>query len=112
MAGPAEIERLEERRRLLVHESDRLRRQLAADAAGLQAAAAWVDTGYSVFQSVRGYWPLFAAGAGFFVARKRGGLLRSLGKLWTVWKVARRLVPLWRSVSAEKGRHHGSQAVD
>ncbi len=102
MARPSEIETVQERRRILLAESEQLRQQLAADAARLQAAAAWVDTGYSLAQSLRTYWPLFAAAAGFVIARRRGGWMRSLGKLWSVWKVARKLKPVWHLFSAAR----------
>ncbi len=100
MARPSEIEQLERRRLLLLAESEYLRRRFAGDLDRFQAAAAWLDTGFSVVQSLRAYWPLFAAGAGFLATRKRRGWLRSLGKLWTLWKVARRFWPLWRLFSS------------
>lgn len=101
MARLSEIENLEERRRRLRAESDRLRCQLGTEIGQLQAATCWLRTSYSLLQSVRAVWPLIVAGAGFLVARKRGGLLNSLGRLWSIWKMAKKLIHVWQQSSPE-----------
>ena len=101
MARPSEIERLEDRRRLLLTESGRLRRQLSTEIGQLQAATGWMKTGYSLLQSARSYWPLVVAGAGFLITKKRGGLLNSLDRIWSVWRIAKKLIHLWQQSSTE-----------
>jgi len=93
------IQPLDARRRQLLLESSQLRRRFATECGQLQVATSWIETGYSVVQSVRGYWPLIAAGAGFLLTRKRGGALPSLGRIWSVWKMARQALTLWRDFS-------------
>jgi hypothetical protein len=85
-----------ERRRLLVAESAQLRHQLAAEIANLSSATVWVERGYATVRTLRSVWPWLAAGAGFFVARKKTGWLGTAGKLWSVWRVARKAASLWR----------------
>ena len=102
MAGSGEIAQLEERRRLLVAESDCLRQQFAGDLMRVQATAVWVDRGYSVFKSLRSYWPILATAAGFLMARKKGARLRLVGKLWAYWRILKKVAGLWRSYSRRK----------
>jgi len=92
---------LEERRRRLIAESNRLRGQFGTEIGQLQAATSWVKTGYSLLQSVRAYWPLIVAGTGFLMTRKRGSLLSSLGKIWSVWKMAQKVMHVWQQSSTE-----------
>ena len=100
MAQSSEIALVLARRRQLVLESSQLRRQADADLARLAETLTWVERGYSVLQSVRSYWPLLVGAAGFLVARKKGGWVRSLGRLFSMWRVARRLVRLWQGLKA------------
>jgi hypothetical protein len=97
LAQPWQIGSSEERRRLLVAESDRLRQQFAGELANLRPTVAWMERGYSVFHSLRSVWPWLAAAGGVLVARKGGGLFRSLGKAWSVWRLGKKLAGLWRS---------------
>ena len=85
---------------MLVAESDHLRQRFANESAEIKAAAAWVDTSYTLVQSLRAWWPLAAAGAGLFVARKRGSWLRLIGKAWSLWRIAKKVEPLWRRFSS------------
>lgn len=96
MARPSEIELLADRRRLLLAESERLRRQLGAEIDQLQAVTGWIQTGYSLLQTARNYWPLVVAGAGFLFTRQRSSPLSSLDRIWSVWKIAERLFHFWR----------------
>jgi hypothetical protein len=100
MAQLSQIAQLEERQRLLVAESDQLRQQMASELAELSTAATWVESGYSLVQSLRSLWPVLAGAAGLFVARKRGGWLQTLGKAWSLWGLAKRVAVLWRRYSA------------
>ena len=101
MARFSEIELLANRRRLLLAESDRLRRQLGAEIDQLQAATDWIKTGYSLLQFVRSYWPLVVAGAGFLLTRQRRSPLSVLERIGSVWRIAERLFHLWQQYSTE-----------
>jgi hypothetical protein len=96
MADLTQIEGLAERRRRLLAESEALRRQIAGHVANLQPAAAWVETGYSAFRSLRALTPVMALVGGFFVARKGTGLLRVITRLWSGLRLVRQLPALWR----------------
>jgi len=96
MADLAEIEDLAERRRRLLGESETLRRQIAGDLANVRPAAAWVETGYVAFRSLRALSPLVALVGGFFVARKGTGLFQIARKLWSGLRLGRKLPGLWR----------------
>ena len=85
---------------MLLAESDHLRQQFASETVQIKAAAAWVDTTYTLAHSLRAFWPLAAAGAGFFVARKSGSWLRLIGKAWSLWRIAKKIEPLWRRFSS------------
>ncbi len=100
MAQPKELAQLAERRRLLLAESERLRHRLAEETAELQVAAGWIERGVGFVQSLQAWWPLVAAGAGFFMARKRGGWLQLFGKAWSIWRVVKQFEPLWRQFSS------------
>lgn len=104
MAEPKELARISERRRALLAESDNLRQQVAMELNELERAAAWVEKGYSVAASLRTWWPVAAAGAGVFLGMGRGGLLAKLGKVWSLWRIARKGLGLWR-------QYVGSQAA-
>lgn len=99
MAQPSEIEQLAERRRLLVAESGRLRSQVDAELAHLAPVLNRVDKGLLVAHALRSYWPFIAAAAGFLFARKKGSWFRSLPKLLSVWRLARKLTGLWQGFS-------------
>ena len=101
MDKPTEIGNLKERRRLILAESERLRCQLGTEIGQFRAATVWIKTDCSLLQSVRVCWPLVVAGAGFLIARKRGGLLRSLVRIWSVWDMAKKLVLGWQQFSTE-----------
>jgi hypothetical protein len=107
LAELGEIGQLAARRRLLVAESDCLRHQIATDLANLQPAVAWVERGYSVFQSVRSFWPLLAVLLGFLVTRKKGPWLRSLGKAWTYSRLIKKVVNLWQSYAGRETKREG-----
>ncbi|HWX18264.1 MAG TPA: YqjK family protein [Candidatus Binatia bacterium] len=91
---------MEARRRLLVAESGCLRQQIAGDLSNLQPALAWVERGYSIFQSLRSFWPLVAGAIGFLVARKKGTWFRSAGKAWAYSRLIKKALNLWRSYAA------------
>lgn len=99
MARLSEIELLADRRRLLLAESERLRRQLGTEIGQLQAATGWIESGYSLLKSVRPYWPLVVAGAGFLLTRKRGRPLSSLDRIWSVWRIAKKAIHFWQQFS-------------
>jgi len=96
VAQPSEIAQLAERRRLLVAESARLRLCIDAELANLVPTLNWVERGLSIARGTRTYWPLIAGAAGFLATRKKGGWVRSLGKLWSVWRLARKLMGSWK----------------
>jgi len=115
LAQPSELEQLEARRRLLVAESDQHRRQIARELEQLRPVALWAEKGYSLAQSLRTWWPAVAFASGFFltrkgVVRKRGFLLRMVGKAWSGWQIGKRLAPFWRrlyqSVSDKDRSNH------
>jgi hypothetical protein len=85
-----------------VAESDQLRGQFAAESTELQSAAAWIETGYLAAKLVRDWWPLFATGAGFLMTRKRRGWLRLLARALSLWRIVRRIFPLWKEFFSEK----------
>ncbi len=101
MAQASELERLAERRRLLVAQSDALRRQLVENIAGLQRSAAWIDRGYELIRTGRAIWPILAALAGLLLARGRGGWFAKAGKLVTSWRMIKKLARLYRSFRAQ-----------
>lgn len=100
MPRPTEIARLSERRRLLVMESGRLRDELALSAASVAGTMQWAEQVFGLVQSLRSLWPVLAVGAGFVFSQKRRGLLGSVGKLWSYWRIARKAFRLWRQFSA------------
>ena len=106
MAESGQLAEIEERRRRLVAESERLRGELAIEAANLCASLTWVARGYEIVRSLRSVWPVAATVAGFVVARKGSGWFRSLGKFWSLWRAGQRALTLWRSRAArgETGR--------
>jgi hypothetical protein len=96
LAEAPEIAALVERRRLLAAESGLLRAQMAQDAAQLVPTIAWAERGYTFVRALRSFWPVVATAAGFLVARKKGGLLGLVGKLWSVWRVAKNVTGFWK----------------
>jgi hypothetical protein len=100
MAERSEIADLEERRRSLLAESDRLRQQLTAEVARLEPAVALVDRGLALARSVRHFWPILAGAAGFFLARKRRSAVGTLSRVVSWWRLGKKLVGFWRAYSA------------
>ena len=95
MAQLSEIARLEQRRGLLVAESDRYRQQIAGEVVHLQRAATWTERGYALFRHLRSSWPLIAALAGFVIARRRRSVFRTVRKGWSWWRLLKTLARLW-----------------
>jgi hypothetical protein len=110
MAQPGELERVAERRRILVAESDLLRSQIAAEVAALENAAGWVDRSYSLLQNLRSWWPLAAAAAGLMLGRSRGGLLKKIGKVWSLWKLVKKATSIWRQFHSATGEGQPERA--
>jgi len=106
LAHQSQIERLEERRRLLLARSEYHRQQLAAEIENLQPTAVWIERGYVAMKKIRTVWPLVATAAGFLLARKGravvktgGTLLGKAGKILAWWRIGKKLTGLWRSYS-------------
>jgi hypothetical protein len=97
VAELSQIEQLAERRRELRAESERLRQQLAGELAKVRAVVVHVEQGYALVKALRPAWPLVASAAGFLVARKGGGLLESLRRVWSWWRLGQRVLEFWRS---------------
>ena len=104
MANPAELTQLLARRQVLLEESARLREQLFEDVCNLQRACSWVDRGYSVFFSVRSWWPVLAGAAGLFIGTRRGGFIGKIGKVWSLWRLARKGFTMWQEYFSSRTR--------
>lgn len=87
---------IEAQRRLLLAESDRLREEIAAEAATFKHPLELAGKGWSIFERVRPFWPLVAVAAGFAVTRKGSGLLGILGRITSWVQLGRKVVSLWR----------------
>ena len=98
----SELELLAERKRELLARSQQLRQQIASDVENLRPVAAWVDRGYLLTRSLRSAWPFVGGLAGFFLTRKKASLWRTAGKLWSYWRIGKRLADIWR-MYAPKG---------
>jgi len=105
MAQSWELAQIDERRQKLIAEGDRLRRQIDTELACLETAAYWVEKGFSLVQSLRSWWPVAAAGLGLFLGRKGGRSLKRLGKLWSLWRVFRQAMSLWRQYFSRPPAH-------
>jgi len=81
---------------------------MAEEAGELETAAAWVDKGYSVAHSLAGWWPMIAGAAGFFMPRKRGGWVKSVGRIWSLWRLGKQFAPIWRRFGHQGQRPGGS----
>jgi hypothetical protein len=92
---------LDEQRRRLLARCEQHRREMAGELANLRTAAVWVEQGYSLVRMLRSIWPLAATVAGVFVARKGGSFVRKAGKIWSLWRLGRRMFGLWRHRAAE-----------
>jgi hypothetical protein len=92
----SEIERLAERRRLLVRRSDELRGHISYEVANLKPAVAWFERGYLLTQSIRSFWPIVAGAVAFFFTRKKSSWIRKIGKLWSWWRLVRSVTGVWR----------------
>jgi len=91
---------LAERRRLLLARSEQQRQQMSAELDNLRPTAAWVERGYSLVHTLRSVWPLVATAAGLLVATKGGSIFRSAGKIWSLWRIGRKFIGLWRRGSS------------
>jgi len=96
LAELSEIERLAERRRLLVSESGRCREQLAAEIRHLNGVVSWAERGYSLARALRTAWPIAGLLGGFLITSKKGFLFRAAAKGLSVWQIGKRLAPLCR----------------
>ncbi len=99
MAQLSEIRRLQEQRRQLVAESDRLRARCAGHVRHVNDSLAWVEKGYAVVRQLRPFWPVIAGMGGLLLARRRGSRLRLFSKLMSGWRFARTLRGVWRTFS-------------
>ena len=81
-----------ERRRLLLIRSQQLRNEIAAEVENLRPVVGWVERGYSIALSLWSAWPLIGGLAGFFVARKKASLLGKVGKIWSFWRVGKKML--------------------
>jgi hypothetical protein len=97
----SELELLAERRRLLLSRSHQLRQQIAMEAANLRPAVAWVERGYSLTTSIRSVVPFIGGFLGFFLMRKKSSLWRKAGKLWSFWRIGKRVAEIWRTYSGK-----------
>lgn len=103
MAELTEIDRIIERRRQLLAESARLRGELAGDVAALSSTIAWIERGYVWGRSLRVLWPVFAAGAGFWLTRRRPRHGRSIiSRVWGWWQLVSKAASLWKRFGPKK----------
>ncbi len=93
---------MESRKQELVAESEVLRRGLGLYLEPVEQACARVDQGIALARSLRPFWPLAAAAAGFAATRSRGGLWQLLRRGWSLWRLASKAMDFWR----EQGRDH------
>lgn len=96
MAELSEIDKLAERRRQLLAESERNRQTMARELRNLGGVVAWGEKGYSVARTLQGWWPVVGLVGGLLVTRGRGGLFRLIAKGWSWWQIGRRIAPMWR----------------
>ncbi len=89
-----------ERRRLLLNRSQQLRSEIAAEVENLRPVVGWVERGYSIALSLWSVWPLFGGLAGFLVARKKGTALGKVGKIWSFWRVGKKMLGVFRRFSS------------
>ena len=98
MAELSEIDKLVERRRQLLAESERNRQEMARELRNLSAVVAWGEKGYAAARNIRGWMPVLGVLGGFLMTRKKGGLFRLIAKGWSWWQIGRRVAPMWRQV--------------
>jgi len=84
---------------LLLNESQQLRSEIAAEVENLRPVVGWVERGYSIALSVWSAWPLVGGLAGFFFARKKGSLLGKVGKIWSFWRVGKKMLGIFQRFS-------------
>jgi hypothetical protein len=89
-----------ERRLQLLRQSQQLREELAADVENLRPVVGWVERGYSVALSVLSVWPLVGGLTGFFMARKKGSLLSKATKVWSFWRLGKKMLGIFRRFSS------------
>lgn len=116
MANQSEIERLAERKRLLLARSEQHRQQMSAEIENLQTTALWVERGCGAMKKIRTVWPLIATAGGFLMARKGravvktgGSILGKVGKVLTWWRIGKKLTGLWRSYSMAAEERYGAE---
>ena len=103
MADEPQIASLEERRHLLLAESTRLRQQLAEDLSGIQNNVQRAERVVSIALAARALWPVAAGVTGLWLGRKKGGVFRTAGKLWSLWRAGRKLISIWPRGSHRSG---------
>jgi hypothetical protein len=100
----SEIERLQQRRRALVAESQMLRSQIAAEVENLRPAAVWVVRGYRWSQTLWAAWPLIGGAAGLLFRRKSPSLVRKMAKAWSWWRLGKKAAGLWHRFGPRRQR--------
>ena len=106
MAELSQLAQLEERRRNLLARSDCFRRQLAEEFENLRHPVVLLEKGWSVAQSLKAAWPWVAMASGFVFAskiRRRRSLFATASKVWSWWRLARKLYHLWQRRTAGAG---------
>jgi hypothetical protein len=90
MFAAEELTKLEEKKRLLIAESDLRRELLRADLAVWRERFGWLRSGRSAASSIRPYMVMAAglAGLGASVVKWRA-LIRWVPRLFAVWRLAR-----------------------
>ena len=89
MGAISEMNELEERKTLLLAQSELRRRMLQVQYEALESRVEWVDKGFRAFQSARPFLVFGAPLFGYLVARK-WSLLRKLSTTGLVgWRLAR-----------------------
>jgi len=66
----------------------------------LRPVVGWVERGYSIALSLWSVWALVGGLAGFFVARKKASLLGKVGKIWSFWRVGKKMLGLFQRFSS------------
>jgi len=96
LAELPEIDKLAERRRQLLAESERHRQEMARELTNLGGVVAWGEKGYAVARTIQGWWPMLGVLGGFLITRKKGSFFKLIAKGWSWWQIGRRVAPIWR----------------
>ena len=80
----------------MLDESQLLRSEIAVEIENLRPVVGWVERGYSMALSLWSFWPLIGGVAGFFVARKKGSVVRKVGKIWSFWRVGKKALEVFQ----------------